>query len=170
MTWLRLFFDPIGRIDRRAFVLGLLGMLGLSIVTAVLVNGSPKLALALIPIVAELAVTALFHGPVQDLDTPTMVAFGLILAVRAYILACLCIKRLRDQGRTPDWLVVMVVLTLMGHVAAGAWGPDELDKVLPFVGLILDVLGLSVLWAIFLVLLARAPTYSPGSLKVKPSS
>jgi uncharacterized membrane protein YhaH (DUF805 family) len=161
MAWLRLLFDPTGRIDRRAFVIGLLGMLGLSIATAVLVKGAPKLALALMPIVGDLAVTALFHGPVQGLDTSTMVGFGLILTVRAYILACLCIKRLRDQGRTPDWLVVMVVVTLMAHVAAGAWQPDELDKFLPFVGLLLDVLGLSVLWSVFLALLARAPTYTP---------
>ena len=155
MTWLRLLFDPSGRIGRHAFVLGLLGMLGLSIATGALVSGSPTLALALMPIVGELAVTALFHGPVQGLDTSTMVAFGLILAVRAYILACLCIKRLRDQGRTPDWLVVMVAVTLVGHVAASAWRPDELDKFLPFVGLMLDVLGLAILWSVFLVLLAR---------------
>lgn len=161
MTWLRLLLDPTGRIDRRTFVLGLLGMLGGSIATAVLVNGSPKLVLALIPIVGELAVTALFHGPVEGLDAPTMIAFGLILAVRAYVLACLCIKRLRDQGRTPNWLVFMVALTMIGHVTAGIWSPDELDKFLPFVGLMLDVLGLSALWALFLVLLAHAPTYAP---------
>ena len=165
MTWLRLMFDPTGRIDRRAFVLGLLGMLGVSIATAVLVNGSPKLVLALIPIVGELAVTALFHGPVEGLDAPTMIGFGLILAIRAYVLACLCIKRLRDQGRTPTWLVAMVALTLMGHVAAGAWSSDELDQFLPFVGLMLDVLGLSVLWALFLVLLAHAPTYTSKRLE-----
>ncbi len=160
MTWLRLLFDPSGRIGRHAFILGLLGMLGLSIATGALVSRSPTLVLALMPIVGDLAVTALFHGPVQGLDTSTMVAFGLILAVRAYILACLCIKRLRDQGRTPDWLVVMIAVTLVGHVAAGAWRPDEFDKFLPFVGLLLDVLGLSVLWSVFLVLLARAPTYA----------
>lgn len=169
MIWLRLFFDPNGRIGRRDFVLGLLGVVGLSVATAALVAGSPALELALVPIIGELSVTALFHGPPQGVDSWTMVAFGLILAVRAYILACLCIKRLRDQGRTPDGLVAMVAATLTAHVAAGAWSPDELDKFLPFVGLLLDVLGLTALWAIFLLWLAKAPTYvSP--LQVKPSS
>ncbi|CAN5368392.1 hypothetical protein BH10PSE3_BH10PSE3_28090 [soil metagenome] len=88
-----------------------------------------------------------------------MVAFGLILAARAYILTCLCIKRLRDQGHSSDWLIALVLVTLMTHVAAGAWRPDELDKFMPFVGLLLDVLGLAVLWAAFLAWLANAPTY-----------
>lgn len=163
MRWLRLFFDPTGRVGRQAFVLGLLGMLGLSIAAAALLKGAPTLALALVPIAGELAVTALFHGPVEGLDTPTMIGFGLILAVRAYILACLCLKRLRDQGRTSDGLIVMVLVTLAVHVAAGAWRPNELDQVLPFVGLALDILGLSVLWAAFLILLAHAPSRRSGA-------
>jgi uncharacterized membrane protein YhaH (DUF805 family) len=170
MKLVSLLFDPRGRIDRRAFALGLLLLVGLSLATAALVSRSPLLELALVPILGELAVTALFHGPVQGLNTPTMAAFGLILAVRAYILACLCIKRLRDQGRTPDCLVVVVVVTLMAHVAAGAWKPDELDKFLPFVGLMLDFLGLAILWSGFLVWLAHAPTYAAARSEVKPAS
>jgi len=169
MHWLRLLLDPTGRINGRAFAVGLLGLAGLSTAAAVLVSGSATLELALIPIVSELSVTALFHGPLQGLDMSTAIAFGLILGVRAYVLACLCVKRLRDQGRTPDRLVVMVAATLMVHVAAGAWKPDELDKVLPFVGLMLDVLSLAILWAGFLVWLAHAPTYVARS-QVKPSS
>lgn len=169
MRPLSLLFDPTGRIDGRAFAFGLLALAGLSVVAAALFRGSAKLELALIPIVGELSVTALFHGPVQGLDMSTTIAFGLILGVRAYVLACLCIKRLRDQGRTPDRLVVMVATTLMVHVAAGAWQPDELDKFLPFVGLMLDVLGLAILWTGFLVWLAHAPTYVPRS-QVKPAS
>ncbi|CAN5368206.1 hypothetical protein BH10PSE3_BH10PSE3_28080 [soil metagenome] len=65
----RLFLDPTGRIDRRAFAFGLLGLLALSMATAALTRGSPTLVLALIPIVGELSVTALFHGPIQGLDT-----------------------------------------------------------------------------------------------------
>ncbi len=161
MIGLRLFFDPTGRIDRRAFAFGLLALVALSMAAAALTRGSPTLVLALIPIVGELAVTALFHGPVQGLDTPTTVAFGLILAVRAYILTCLCLKRLRDQGRPSDWLVALLMVTLMTHGAAGAWRPDAFDKFMPFVGLLLDILGLAVLWAGFLAWLANAPTYAP---------
>jgi uncharacterized membrane protein YhaH (DUF805 family) len=170
VRWLRLLFDPTGRIDRRAFAVGLLMLVGLSLAASVLVSGSPTLELALIPLVGEVAVTALFHGPVQGLDAPTMAGFAAVLATRAYILACLCIKRLRDQGRAPDALVAMVAVTLVAHVAAGAWEPDELDKFLPFVGLMLDVLGLGILWAGFLAWLANAPTYAGRRLQVKPSS
>lgn len=165
-----LLLDPRGRIDRRAFILGLLLLVGLSLATAALVSGSPILELALVPILGELAVTALFHGPVQGLGVPTMAAFGLILAGRAYLLACLCIKRLRDQGRPSDSLIVLAVVTLIAHVAAGAWRPDELDKFLPFVGLMLDFLGLAILWSGFLVWLAHAPTYAAPRSEVKPAS
>ena len=107
MDWLRLPFDPSGRIGRRAYGLAMLGVYAVW-------WGTP-FALVLPAVIAR-------NSQLGPPDSLLPLLFLLQFVVLPYVGVCLHLKRLRDAGRGPWSLVVMVALTLTAFPAAIAFG------------------------------------------------
>ena len=151
MTWLRLFFDPTGRIGRRAFVLSMTGLYALWL---------------LVPLVPSALVSDLLVANFR-LGTQFPPLGLLQTLLPPYVCLCLHLKRLRDAGRGPGSLIGMIVFsfaTILVAVAFGSWFlHDQLPvKNLNYAAIWIFVIGAGIIaWPIYGVWVALGESKSP---------
>jgi uncharacterized membrane protein YhaH (DUF805 family) len=180
---LTLLLDPRGAIGRGAFWagLGLLSAVLLAALVSILVLNlwlpAGEAAAALTPVVGTSYLASSIVEAVKDRHTSLMlIPLALLACARFYPLTCLCVKRLRDAGRGPAWLIVVSALSLAFHVQMGRWTYDlwasEIGQLVP--GLV-DTVFNTLLWTGFLIWIGASrsrPRQNAGSnrLQVKPAS
>lgn len=183
MRGLRLLFDPTGRIGRGSFWAGL-GLLSAVLTFALaatlgLAVWFPvgEAAAVLTPVIGASFLASSIVEAVTDKHAPLQqIPLVLLACARLYPLACLCLKRLRDAGRGPAWLIVVSAVSLAFHVQMGRWTYDlwasEIGQLVPGV---VDSVFNTLLWAGFLAWIGARPS-RPGKnagsnrLQVKPAS
>ena len=152
MRWLKLFFDPTGRIGRRAFVLCQLGLYLVWI-----------FAPSLLALPAEFS-----HRGVEqaDLGYIKMAAPMLLLLQLAfpYVNICLHLKRLRDAGRGPGSLIATSVFSVAAVPVAlmiGNWtlrGQSSVENlnfpIVWFISIALALVVVLVSWVVYAVWVA----------------
>jgi len=161
MNFAKLLLDPRGVIGRQAFADGLLALaaiIALALVTlGVLAQALSwsigDLAMALTPLLGtSLLVTKIVAANIENRAAPELIAPVLLMGARLYVLACLCLKRLRDAGRGPSGLIIAGAMSLGFHVLMGQWAQtlltSEMGELFPP---LIDVTFNLLLWGVFLL-------------------
>ena len=169
MRWLKLFFDPTGRIGRGPFWAGL-GLLSAVLIFALMTILVPAVwfpildeaALVVTPVIGTSFLASSIVEAVIDKHAPLqLIPLVLLACARLYPLACLCLKRLRDTGRGPVSLIVVCAISLAFHVQMGRWTYDlwasEIGQLIPGV---VDTVFNTLLWAGFLASIGARPSRS----------
>ncbi len=168
MNFAKLLLDPRGAIGRDGFGVALIALTG-TIVLVLVVLGLGALALswpvgdlaaAVTPVVGTSSLVAtIVEAVLDDSASPLLIPAVLLMGVRFYALACMGLKRLRDAGRGPTWLIVVGAVSLAFHVQMGRWAykiwASEIGTIIPP---FLDISFNLLLWVVFLGWLAALPS------------
>jgi uncharacterized membrane protein YhaH (DUF805 family) len=180
---LRLLFDPRGAIGRGSFWAGL-GLLSAVLIVALAASLGLNVwlpvgeaAAALTPVIGTSFLASSIVEAVTDKHARLQqIPLVLLACARLYPLVCLCLKRLRDAGRGPVWLIVVSAVSLAFHVQMGRWTYDlwasEIGQLVPGV---VDTVFNTLLWTGFLVWIGARPSRprqnaGPNRSQVKPAS
>jgi uncharacterized membrane protein YhaH (DUF805 family) len=172
MNFAKLLLDPRGAIGRKAFGDGLLALAGIIAVVLVtlgvlaLTLSWPvgDMAAAATPLLGTSLLVATIVEAVIDKDpSPMLVPAILLMGARLYVLACLCLKRLRDAGHGPVGLIFVGGASLAFHEQMGRWAyavwASEMGTLFPP---LIDVIFNLLLWTVFLVWLGLKPRRNPS--------
>lgn len=167
MRTVPLLLDPRGAIDRRDFWLGLLqlGLVEIAVFAALL-RLAPEAAMGAPPVVGEVylvtAITAWAYDPAYVTAAPLLAAAGLA-AARAWVTACLCLKRRRSAGKSVRALAAFGLLALAAHALVGAWAYSLYDQDMAVILPMLLDLVLAAFLGLWLVIWLGSPKVKPAS-------
>ncbi|MBO9709148.1 MAG: hypothetical protein J7521_13160 [Caulobacter sp.] len=162
-----LLLDPRGAIGRRDFWLGLLqlGLVEIAVFAALL-RLAPETSMGAPPVIGEVflvgAITARAYDPAYVALVPLLAAAGLV-AARAWVTACLCLKRRRSTGKDVRPLLAFGLLTLAAHGLAGWWGLSLYDHDMAVILPLLLDFALSAFLGLWLVIWLGVPKVKPAS-------